>query len=90
MKRTLQLRKGTDADMNTDITKDQAIIGEPHYATDNKQLYVFDGTTNELVAFPSFTTTARDLLTWVAGQTIFNTTTSKHQGYDGSTWNDFY
>lgn len=24
------------------------------------------------------------------GQIVFNTTTSKHQGWDGSTWNDLY
>lgn len=39
------------------------------------------------------TTTQRDAVTWVAGDEgmiIFNTTTKKHQGWDGTTWNDFY
>lgn len=39
----------------------------------------------------SMTTTQRDGLSVpLAGKVIFNTTTSKHQGYDGSVWNDFY
>lgn len=29
-------------------------------------------------------------LTTVAGAIIYNTTTNKHQGYDGTTWNDLY
>jgi hypothetical protein len=38
----------------------------------------------------SYTTTQRDALTAVAGMVIFNTTVNKHQGYNGSSWNDFY
>ena len=38
----------------------------------------------------SYTTTQRDTLTGVAGMVIFNTTVNKHQGYNGSSWNDFY
>ena len=38
----------------------------------------------------SYTTTQRDALTPVAGMVIFNTTVNKHQGYNGSSWNDFY
>jgi len=38
----------------------------------------------------SYTTTQRDALTGVAGMVIFNTTVNKHQGYNGSSWNDFY
>ena len=38
----------------------------------------------------SYTTTQRDALTAVAGMVIFNTTVNKHQGYNGSGWNDFY
>lgn len=34
--------------------------------------------------------TERDALTAIAGMVIFNTTTNKHQGYDGSAWQDFY
>ena len=36
------------------------------------------------------TTTERNALTATAGMMIYNSTTSKHQGYDGSAWNDFY
>jgi len=36
------------------------------------------------------TTTERNALTATAGMMIYNSTTNKHQGYDGSAWNDFY
>jgi hypothetical protein len=36
------------------------------------------------------TTTQRDALTAEAGMQIYNTTTNKHQGYNGTIWNDFY
>jgi hypothetical protein len=39
------------------------------------------------------TTTERDAISWVsgdAGMIIYNTTTNKHQGWNGSTWNDLY
>lgn len=40
---------------------------------------------------PRMTTTQRDAIASpAAGLVIYNTTTSKHQGYDGTTWNDFY
>lgn len=39
---------------------------------------------------PRMTTTQRDAITAVAGLMIYNTTTNKHQGYDGTSWNDFY
>ena len=40
---------------------------------------------------PRMTTTERDLIaTPSAGLIIYNETTSKHQGYNGSIWNDFY
>lgn len=40
---------------------------------------------------PRMTTTERDAIaTPAAGLVIFNTTTNKHQGYDGTVWNDFY
>jgi hypothetical protein len=35
-------------------------------------------------------TTERNALTAAAGMIIFNTTTSKFQGYDGSAWQDFH
>lgn len=40
---------------------------------------------------PRMTTAQRDAISSpVAGLMIYNTTTNKHQGYNGSTWNDFY
>jgi hypothetical protein len=40
---------------------------------------------------PRLTTTQRDAIsTPAAGLMIYNTTTNKHQGYDGTVWNDFY
>jgi hypothetical protein len=40
---------------------------------------------------PRMTTAQRDLIgTPAAGLIIYNTSTSTHQGYNGSTWNDFY
>lgn len=36
------------------------------------------------------TTAERDAMTAEAGMVIFNSTLSKHQGFDGTTWNNFY
>ena len=47
-------------------------------------------TFSDAIISASYTTTQRDALTAVAGMVIFNTTVNKHQGYNGSSWNDFY
>lgn len=39
---------------------------------------------------PRMTTVQRDAIVAKAGDMVYNTTTNKHQGYDGATWNDFY
>jgi hypothetical protein len=40
---------------------------------------------------PRMTTAERDAIASpVAGLVIYNNSTNKHQGYDGTTWNDFY
>ena len=39
---------------------------------------------------PILTTTERNALTPTSGMMIYNSTTSKHQGYDGTIWNDLY
>jgi hypothetical protein len=39
---------------------------------------------------PQVGTTAQRPATPVAGMIRYNTTTSKHEGYDGATWNNFY
>ena len=39
----------------------------------------------------SMTTTQRDAISSpTAGMMVYNTTVNKHQGYNGTTWNDFY
>jgi hypothetical protein len=42
----LQLKQGVVANINTTATKNLAVTGEPHYTTDTKTLYIFDGTNN--------------------------------------------
>lgn len=42
------------------------------------------------LAFTGITEATRDALTPVAGDIIYNTTANKHQGYDGSAWNNLY
>ena len=41
---------------------------------------------DDALRLKSYTTTQRDALTSVAGDTIYNTTTSKIEFYDGSAW----
>lgn len=53
-------------------------------------LYLNLGVTDGAVVLAPLTTTERDALTPVAGMVIFNSTTNKHQGYDGTIWNDLY
>jgi len=38
---------------------------------------------------PRMTTTQRNAMTAIAGMLIYNTTTSQHQGYNGSSWKSF-
>jgi hypothetical protein len=49
----------------------------------------FNGT-NGAVLLPRLTTAQRDALTPTAGMILFNTSTSKFQGYDGTTWQDLH
>jgi hypothetical protein len=42
------------------------------------------------IAYPSYTTTARDLLTPAAGWVLFNSTTTKLQVYAGGAWVDLH
>jgi hypothetical protein len=39
---------------------------------------------------PILTTTERNALTPTSGMVIYNSTDSKHQGYDGTSWNNLY
>jgi hypothetical protein len=47
-------------------------------------------TTTGAFSPPVLTTTERNALTPTAGMMIYNSTDSKHQGYDGTSWNNFY
>jgi hypothetical protein len=47
-------------------------------------------TTEGAFSPPVLTTTQRNALTPTAGMMIYNSTDSKHQGYDGTSWNNFY
>lgn len=47
-------------------------------------------TTTGAFSPPILTTTQRNALTPTAGMLIYNSTDSKHQGYDGTTWNNLY
>lgn len=46
--------------------------------------------TESFILPPVMTTSDRDALIPLPGAFIYNSTTNKHQGYNGSTWNDFY
>jgi len=43
-----------------------------------------------MLKMTGITTATRDGLTAVAGDIIYNTTTKKHQGYNGTSWNNLY
>ena len=43
-------------------------------------------TFNSSLTAPTLTTAQRDALTAVKGMIIYNTTTNKFQGYEGSAW----
>lgn len=64
-----------------------SILGDEFMRVDQNLILSVQG------AFRSarLTTTERDALVGlIGGEQIFNTTTNKHQGYDGSAWNDMY
>ena len=45
----IQIKQGLEANINATATKNAAITGEPHYTTDTKKLYIYDGSNNERV-----------------------------------------
>ncbi len=76
--------------IDNSTTSDPLIYGEF-----NNNLLKINGslnvsTTTGTFRPPIMTTTQRDALTPVAGDVIYNSTTNKHQGYNGTIWNDFY
>lgn len=44
----------------------------------------------DMLKMTGITTTERNTLTPEAGDIIYNTTDNKHQGYDGTSWNNLY
>lgn len=42
----IKFKQGLAASINTLATAYNAVAGEPHYTTDGKKLYMFDGTLN--------------------------------------------
>ena len=42
----IKFKTGLDANINATATVNSATEGEPHYATDTKELYIFDGSAN--------------------------------------------
>ncbi len=47
---------------------------------------VENGSVNKLTQSPAVSTSERDALPAVAGNIVFNTSISKFQGFDGSSW----
>lgn len=45
----LQFKKGLEANIDIDATKYLAVQGEPHWTTDGKNLYIFDGTDMQFI-----------------------------------------
>ena len=75
--------------MVTDAANDRVGIGT---ATPSEKLEV-NGTikiSGDMLKMSGITTTERNALTAVAGDIIYNTTDNKHQGYDGTSWNNLY
>lgn len=44
-----RFKQGLAAAINTLATRNRAVTGEPHYTSDGKKLYVFDGTLNRRI-----------------------------------------
>jgi hypothetical protein len=66
--------------------------GTINLAADTVSLRYNDGATQSesVLELGNYTTTERNALSPTAGTLIFNETTSKFQGYDGTTWNDLH
>lgn len=48
-KQQIKVKSGLAANINATATKNLAVQGELHYATDTESLYIFDGTQNILI-----------------------------------------
>ena len=80
-------RTGGGASTNTMILRHDGNLGIGE--TNPTKKLVVTSTTSGIV-IPRLTSTEITALTPIAGEMVYNTTTNKHQGYDGTIWNDFY
>ena len=76
------------------VRGDDGNVGIGVGSAPSRKLHVAGGlkldSTTEALQVMRMTTTQRDALTAATGDIVYNTTTSKHQGYNGSVWNDLY
>jgi hypothetical protein len=80
--------------VSTAVTTGGIIVtagGRLGFGTDAARCVVDVGIrTDSFILPPVMTTAQRDALTPLPGAMIYNSSTNKHQGYNGTTWNDFY
>ena len=62
---SIKFKQGLAADINSLVTCLSALLGEPHYTTDTKRFYIFDGSNNVRVH-------GLDLAVVNAGQVVTN------------------
>ena len=93
----IQIKSGLAANINATATKNVAVEGEPHWATDTNDLYVFDGAANQLIGGASTRDANGDLLVGVytdgtrpaaatAGRIIFNSDDGQLNIDTGAAW----
>jgi hypothetical protein len=77
---------------NISIIAGSSYDGTIYLGADTVSLRYNDGATQSesVLELGNYTTTERNALSPTAGTIIFNETTSKFQGYDGTTWNDLH
>lgn len=68
----LKFKSGLAANINTTATKNLAVEGEPHWATDTDKLWVFDGSNNVRVHGLDTAVTYDDNVVCNNGEIVFN------------------
>lgn len=90
----LAINTTTDAGFRLDVNgtaRVQSTLKVGAATTQNASAVLDVESTTQGFLPPRMTTAQRDLIaTPAAGLVIYNTSTNKHQGYNGTTWNDFY
>lgn len=77
-------------DRMSDAATGSANTSDINIKASSGSLFLNSGVSDGAVVVPVLTEAQRDALSPVAGMVIFNSTSSKHQGHDGSSWNDLY